>query len=343
MKSSLETKKQNAFLEKNTFNDIITLQSRCTMKKRLSIIVPCWNEEESLPLFYQEIKKVMNKMDLNFELIFINDGSKDNTLKLLREYAKENPVVKYISFSRNFGKEAAILAGLKYSTGDYVTLMDVDLQDPPAKLIEMYDVLVKEQLDIVGLKTNNHKNYGFVRRFLTNCYYKMIKSLSIVPMEPNERDYRLMTRQVVDAVLSLTEYNRYSKGLFNFVGFDTKWLTYDAPERIAGKTTWSLKKLFSYAMDGIVGFSTKPLVLSSIVGILFCFIAFLFILIIILKTIIWGDPVGGWPSLACIIIFVSGVQLFFLGVIGEYISKIYLETKKRPIYIIKETEQEKKK
>lgn len=311
------------------------------MKPKISIIVPCFNEEESLPLFYQEMVRVMQKMDNDFELLFINDGSKDKTLEILRQYAKIDIRVRYLSFSRNFGKEAAILAGLQYSKGDYITLMDADLQDPPEKLIEMYDLLQKENLDIVGLKANNHKNYGFVRRFLTKCYYKMIGSLSIIPMEPNERDYRLMTRQVVNAVLSLTEYNRYSKGLFNFVGFDTKWITYDAPDRIAGKTTWNFKKLFAYAIDGIVGFSTKPLVLSSLVGIIFCFIAFLFIIIIITKTILWGDPVGGWPSLACIIIFVSGVQLFFLGIIGEYLSKIYMETKQRPIYIIKETESQK--
>lgn len=311
------------------------------MKPKISIIVPCFNEEESLPLFYQEMVRVMQKMDNDFELLFINDGSIDKTLEILRKYAKIDIRVRYLSFSRNFGKEAAILAGLQYSKGDYITLMDADLQDPPEKLIEMYDLLQKENLDIVGLKANNHKNYGFVRRFLTKCYYKMIGSLSIIPMEPNERDYRLMTRQVVNAVLSLTEYNRYSKGLFNFVGFDTKWITYDAPDRIAGKTTWNFKKLFAYAIDGIVGFSTKPLVLSSLVGIIFCFIAFLFIIIIITKTILWGDPVGGWPSLACIIIFVSGVQLFFLGIIGEYLSKIYMETKQRPIYIIKETESQK--
>ena len=311
------------------------------MKPKISIIFPCFNEEESLPLFYQEMVRVMQKMDNDFELLFINDGSIDKTLEILRKYAKIDIRVRYLSFSRNFGKEAAILAGLQYSKGDYITLMDADLQDPPEKLIEMYDLLQKENLDIVGLKANNHKNYGFVRRFLTKCYYKMIGSLSIIPMEPNERDYRLMTRQVVNAVLSLTEYNRYSKGLFNFVGFDTKWITYDAPDRIAGKTTWNFKKLFAYAIDGIVGFSTKPLVLSSLVGIIFCFIAFLFIIIIITKTILWGDPVGGWPSLACIIIFVSGVQLFFLGIIGEYLSKIYMETKQRPIYIIKETESQK--
>ena len=311
--------------------------------KKIGVIVPCYNEEESLPYFYKEMQKVMEQMDVEFELLFVNDGGKDKTLDILKDFAKKDERVRFLSFSRNFGKEAAIYAGLQHVNGDYVTLMDADLQDPPEKLIVMYQVLIKENLDIVGLKTNDHKNYGFVRKFFTACYYKILGTFTTVPMAPNERDYRLMTRQVVDAILSLEEYNRYSKGLFNFVGFDTKWLTYDAPERVAGKTKWSFWKLFTYGIDGIVGFSTKPLVLSAMIGILFCFIAFLMIFVIVLKTLIWGDPVGGWPSLACIIIFCSGVQLFFLGIIGEYLSKVYLETKKRPVYIIKETEKDMKK
>ena len=311
--------------------------------EKIGVIVPCYNEEESLPYFYKEMQKVMEQMDVEFELLFVNDGSKDKTLDILKDFAKKDERVRFLSFSRNFGKEAAIYAGLQHVNGDYVTLMDADLQDPPEKLIVMYQVLIKENLDIVGLKTNDHKNYGFVRKFFTACYYKILGTFTTVPMAPNERDYRLMTRQVVDAILSLEEYNRYSKGLFNFVGFDTKWLTYDAPERVAGKTKWSFWKLFTYGIDGIVGFSTKPLVLSAMIGILFCFIAFLMIFVIVLKTLIWGDPVGGWPSLACIIIFCSGVQLFFLGIIGEYLSKVYLETKKRPVYIIKETEKDMKK
>lgn len=311
--------------------------------KKIGIIVPCHNEEESLKYFYPTICDVMDKMNNEFELMFINDGSTDHTLDVIKEYVRKDNRVRYISFSRNFGKEAAILAGLQHVHGDYVTMMDADLQDPPEKLIEMYDVLIKENLDIVGLKTNDHKNYGIFRKFFTACYYKILGSFTTVPMAPNERDYRLMTRQVVDAVLSLTEYNRYSKGLFNFVGFDTKWLTYDAPDRVAGKTKWSFWKLFAYGIDGIVGFSTRPLVLSAIIGVLFCFVAFIMILVIVIKTLVWGDPVGGWPSLACIIIFVSGVQLFFLGIIGEYLAKTYLETKKRPVYIIKETEEDLKK
>lgn len=312
--------------------------------EKIGVIIPCYNEEESIPLYYKEMNRIMDQMkELNFELLFVNDGSKDKTLNLLKELAKKDNRVRYISFSRNFGKEAAILAGLEHIDGDYITLMDADLQDPPEKLIEMYHTLKEQNLDIVGMKSNDHKNYGLIRKFLTASYYKIVGLLSSIPMEPNERDYRLMTRQVVDSILLLTEYNRYSKGLFNFVGFDTKWLTYDAPERVAGKTKWNFKKLFAYGIDGIVGFSTKPLLLSSFVGILFCIIAFCAILLIVIKTIVWGDPVEGWPSLACIIIFVSGVQLFFLGVIGEYIAKMYLETKKRPVYIIKETEKKAKK
>ena len=280
------------------------------MKEKIGVIIPCYNEEESLPLFYKEMQKVMTEIQVDFELLFINDGSSDKTLSLIKNLAKKDKRVRYISFSRNFGKEAAILAGLENINGDYVTLMDADLQDPPMKLIEMYDLLKKENLDIVGLKSNNHKNYSLLRKIFTSCFYKLIAMLSSVPMSPNERDYRLMTRQVVESILKLTEYNRYSKGLFNFVGFETKWITYDAPERIAGNTKWNFRKLFAYGIDGIVGFSTRPLVISSLVGILFCLISFLMVIIIILKTLIWGDPVSGWPSLACIIVFVSGVQLF---------------------------------
>lgn len=317
------------------------------MKKEvLSIIVPCYNEEESLPIFYKEIQKEAEKFqkkNILFELFFVDDGSKDRTLELLKEYSQADPCVHYLSFSRNFGKEAAIYAGLEHVRGDYVTLMDADLQDPPSKLLEMYEILQKEDYDVVGLKTNDHKNYGLIRKFFTFCYYKILNVFTTVPMAPNERDYRLMRRKVVDAVLSLSEYNRYSKGLFNFVGFKVKWLTYDAPDRVAGKTTWNFWKLFAYGIDGIVGFSTRPLVLASVVGVLFCFIAFVMVLVIIFKTLLWGDPVSGWPSLACIIIFMSGIQLFFLGIIGEYLAKTYLETKKRPIYIIREQDEKEKK
>ncbi len=306
---------------------------------KISVIVPCYNEEEAIPIFYQEITKVFKTMKTcTLELIFVNDGSKDKSLERMRSLAKEDKKVRYLSFSRNFGKEAALLAGLKYAEGDYVAVMDVDLQDPPEYLPKMYKMLLEEEIDCVGLKTASHKDYSLLRRFFTSCYYKIIAKVSSTEMVAGARDFRLMTKQMKDAVISMQEYNRYSKGLFSFVGFDTKWIAYETPERKVGKSKWSFWKLFRYAIEAIVAFSTTPLVLSSFIGILFCLIAFIMILVIVIKTLVWGDPVGGWPSLACIIIFVSGIQLFFFGVIGEYLSKTYLETKKRPIYIVKETE-----
>ena len=313
------------------------------MKYLLSIIISCYNEEKNIFLIYEEIDKISKKLKdlkIDIEIIFVDDGSIDKSLDLIKKLALEDERVHYISFSRNFGKEATILAGLKYAKGDYVTMMDADLQDPPEMLLKMFDVILNEDYDIVGLQALNHKDYGIIRRFFTFCFYKIIGRLSSVPMTPNERDYRLMKKKVVEALLTLTEYNRYSKGLFNFVGFKTKWLKYELPKRKNGKTKWSIKKLFSYGINAIVGFTTKPLVLASLVGFIFCFIAFLAIIFIIIKTLIWKDPVSGWPSLACIIVFCSGIQLFFLGVIGEYISKIYLETKQRPIYIINETDED---
>ncbi len=305
---------------------------------KISIIVPCYNEEEAIPLFYKEVNKVMRKMkEVKFELLFINDGSIDNTLKEVKELAKSNKEVKYISFSRNFGKEAAIYAGLEHSTGDYVTLLDVDLQDPPEFIEEMYKIIKEEDIDCVGLKTDEHKEYGIFRRFFTSCYYKLVSKLSKTEMVPGARDFRLMTRQMADAVLELKEYNRYSKGIFSFVGFEAKWITYKVPKRVAGSSKWSFFKLFVYAIDAIVGFSTVPLTISIVVGVLFCFISIVAIIIIIIKTLIFGDPVDGWPSLVCIMFFLSGIQLFCTGISGAYLSKTYTEVKKRPIYIIKET------
>ena len=305
---------------------------------KISIIVPCYNEEAAIPLFYREFSKVMNKMkQVKFELLFINDGSIDNTLKEIKKLAKPNKEIKYISFSRNFGKEAAIYAGLEHSTGDYVTLLDVDLQDPPEFIEEMYRIIKEEDIDCVGLKTDEHKEYGIFRRFFTSCYYKLVSKLSKTEMVPGARDFRLMTRQMADAVLELKEYNRYSKGIFSFVGFETKWITYKVPKRVAGSSKWSLFKLFVYAIDAIVGFSTVPLTISTIVGVLFCFISIVAIIIIIIKTLIFGDPVDGWPSLVCIMFFLSGIQLFCTGISGAYLSKTYTEVKRRPIYIVKET------
>lgn len=314
------------------------------MKKKISIIVPCYNEEEALPLFYKEIKKIEEKMEyLNFEYIFVNDGSKDKTLEILRKFSKKDDKARYISFSRNFGKEAAMLAGLEYSSGDYVTIMDADLQDPPHLLIEMYNAIENEGYDCVGTRRVTRKGEPPIRSFFARMFYKIINKMSKTEMVDGARDFRLMTRQMVDSILDLKEYNRYSKGLFSFVGYKTKWLEYENVERVAGTTKWSFWKLLIYAFEGIIAFSTVPLVIAAIIGIMFFIVSFIMIIVIIAKTLMFGDPVGGWPSLVCIIFFVSGVQLFCLGIIGAYLSKTYLETKKRPIYIVKETEKDKKK
>lgn len=311
------------------------------MKKKISVIVSCYNEEESLPLFYEEMRKVMDEMSQNdFELIFVNDGSRDNTLKEIKELRAKDKRVRYISFSRNFGKEAAMKAGLDYSTGDYVTLMDADLQDPPKMLPEMLNILESEHYDCVGTRRVTRKGEPVIRSFFARKFYKIINKMSKVEMVDGARDYRLMTRQMVEAIKSCEEYNRYSKGLWSFVGFKTKWLEFENVQRVAGETKWSFWKLFKYAVEGIVAFTTAPLTMAAFLGILFCFIAFIMIIVIIFKTLVWGDPVSGWPSLACIIIFVSGIQLFFMGIFGEYLAKTYLETKKRPIYIVKETEKD---
>jgi len=308
-------------------------------KDKISIIVPCYNEEQALPYFYNEVIKLQKEMkNVNFEYLFINDGSKDNTLNVLRELSKKDKKVRYISFSRNFGKEAAIYAGLENSTGDYVAVMDADLQDPPSLLPQMYDSIKNEGYDSVGTRRVTRKGEPPIRSFFARMFYKIINKLSKVEMVDGARDYRLMSRQVVDSIISLKEYNRYSKGLFSFVGFNTKWIEFENVERVAGETKWSFWKLFLYAIEGIIAFSTAPLAIASIIGIIFCIVSMLMILIIIVKTLVFGDPVSGWPSMMCVIFLVGGIQLFCMGIIGQYLSKTYLETKKRPIYIIKETE-----
>ena len=307
------------------------------MKKKIDLIVPCFNEEESIPLFYEEIKKVRNELKERIEIIFVNDGSTDNTLSIIKKLANGDKLVKYISFSRNFGKEPAMLAGLEASTGDFVTIMDADLQHPPKLLKDMVKYIEEEEYDIVGTRRKSRKGEPKLRTFFTKRFYKLMNKLSKVEMVDDVGDYRLMTRQVVDNILQLKEYNRYSKGLFSYVGFKTKVIEYDNVERVAGKTKWSFWKLFSYAIEGIVAFSTAPLTIAATIGILFCLIAFIMIIFIIVKTLIYGDPTAGWPSLACIVFLVSGVQLLCIGVIGEYLSKMYLEVKNRPIYIVKET------
>ena len=306
-------------------------------KELISIIVPCYNEEESLPIFYKEINKLSKEMNqVDFEFIFVNDGSKDKTIDILRDYSKKDKRVRYISFSRNFGKEAGMYAGLTNAQGDYVAIMDADMQDPPEMLKEMYNTVTKENYDCAALYTKSHKGYNFIRKGLTNIWYKLIDKISDSKQVPGARDFRLMTRQMVDAIISMKEYNRYTKVMFGFVGFETKWIEYEAPDRAAGTSKFSLFKLIKYAFEGIVAFSTSPLIISAYIGLLFCFIAFLAIIVIIVKTLVWGDPVGGWPSLSCLIVFIGGIQLFFFGIMGVYLSKIYLEVKNRPIFITKE-------
>jgi len=309
--------------------------------KKLSIIVPCFNEEESIPYFYDEVKKVTKNMDIKLELIFVDDGSRDKTLEVIKSKTDDKEV-KYISFSRNFGKEAAMYAGLSMASGDYVTIMDVDLQDPPSLLPEMVRLIEEEGYDCVATKSTSRNGYSFLRKTFTKWFYDIIGKMSKTEMVPGARDYRLMTRQMVEAGFSMKEYNRYSKGLFSFVGFKTKWIEFENKERVAGTTKWNFWKLFSYALDGIVGFSTAPLTIAAFIGVLFCLIAFIMIIVIIVKTLAFGDPTSGWPSLACIIFMVSGIQLLCLGVIGEYLAKMYLEVKQRPIYIIKESNVDKK-
>ena len=311
--------------------------------EKISVVVSCYNEEKALPLFYEEMERV-RKQDFEniaeFEYIFINDGSKDKTLEIIKGLREKDSKVRYVSFSRNFGKEAAMLAGLDASVGDYVAVMDADLQDPPALLRQMYDAIKNENYDAVGTRRVTRKGEPPIRSFFARIFYKIINKMSDIEMVDGARDYRLMKRQVVDSIISLREYNRYSKGLFSFVGYNTKWIEYENIERVAGETKWSFWKLFKYAIEGITAFSTTPLIISSVIGIVFCIVAFLAIILIIIKTLVFGDPTSGWPSLACIIVFVSGVQLFSIGIIGQYLSKTYLEVKKRPIYIIKETEKE---
>ena len=310
--------------------------------EKISVIVSCYNEEEALPLFYEEMERVRKQdfEDMDFEYIFVDDGSKDKTLEEMKELRKKDSKVRYISFSRNFGKEAAMYAGLEASTGDYVTLMDADLQDPPALLRQMYDTIKNEGYDCVGTRRVTRKGEPPIRSFFARMFYKIINKMSDIEMVDGARDYRLMTRQMVNAIINMKEYNRYSKGLFSFVGFKTKWIEYENVERVAGETKWSFWKLLRYAIEGITAFSTTPLIISSVVGLVFCLIAFLMIILIIVRTMIFGDPTSGWPSLVCIIFFVSGIQLFSLGIIGQYLSKTYLEVKNRPIYIIRETEKE---
>lgn len=305
--------------------------------KLLSFVVPCYNEQEAIPIYYEEVNKyIKNLRDLEFEFIFVDDGSKDSTLEVIKELRKQDGRVHYISFSRNFGKEAGLYAGLEKAKGDYIVTMDVDLQDPPYLLEEMYTYIQAGEYDCVATRRVTRKGEPPIRSFFARQFYKLINKMSEADIVDGARDYRFMKRKMVDAILSMKEYNRFSKGIFGWVGFKTKWLEFENVERVAGETKWSFWKLFVYAIDGIVAFSTAPLMAASILGLLFCFIAFFMVVVIVVRALILGDPVSGWPSLASIIVFIGGLQLMGLGIIGMYLSKTYIETKKRPIYITRE-------
>ena len=304
----------------------------------LSVIVPCYNEEESVALFYRELTKndpFFKEKEIELELLYIDDGSKDGTVREVKKLIEQDPRVHIISFSRNFGKEAAMFAGLEKSRGDYVVMMDVDLQDPPSLLPEMFEY-IWQGYDSVATRRVTRKGEPPIRSFFARRFYHLMKKISQTEMMDGARDYRLMTRQMVDAILSMREYNRFTKGIFGWVGFRTKWLEYENVERAKGETKWNFWKLLMYSFEGITAFSTAPLAFASIMGVVFCILAFVLIIVIIVRTSVFGDPTSGWPSLVCIISLVSGVQLLCLGVIGQYLSKTYMEVKKRPIYIAKE-------
>ena len=309
----------------------------------ISIIVPCYNEAQALPFFYSEINTIADSMTLSygvdFELIFIDDGSKDQTLEYIKSISINDPRIRYISFSRNFGKEAAVFAGLEASSGDYVALMDADLQDPPSLLPEMYETINDENngFDCVATRRVTRKGEPVLRSFFARLFYRIINKISKTEIVDGARDFRMMSRIMVNAVLSMSEYNRFSKGIFSWIGFDTRWIEYENIERVAGKTKWSFWKLFVYSLDGIIAFSTAPLAIASFSGFIFCFAAFVSLIFVIIRALVWGDPVAGWPSTVCIILFIGGIQLFSIGILGQYLSKAYLETKKRPIYIVRES------
>ncbi|MEG1678270.1 MAG: glycosyltransferase family 2 protein [Clostridia bacterium] len=304
--------------------------------KTLSVIVPCYNEQEALPLFYEAFMKETAQMEVALELVFVDDGCKDQTLKTLKALRQQDERVHYISFSRNFGKESAMYAGLEAATGDYIAIMDADLQDPPALLPQMLQSLEEEGVDCVATRRVTRKGEPKIRSFFARAFYRLINRISKTEIVDGARDFRLMTRQMVDSILSLHEVSRFSKGIFSWVGYQTKWLEYENVERVAGETKWSFWKLLVYSLDGIIAFSTAPLAIASVMGVLFCVVAFLLILYFFIKTLVWGDPVAGFPAMICIILFLGGIQLFCIGILGQYLSKTYLEAKRRPIYLAKE-------
>lgn len=311
--------------------------------ERISVVVPCYNEQESLPLFYQEMTRVASEMaqkhPLEFEFLFIDDGSKDRTLQVLRELAQKDERVRYVSFSRNFGKEAGMFAGLENAKGDYVVILDADLQHPPAFIPQMYEYVSSGEYDCASTRRITRKGEPKLLSFFARKFYKVINRISQTEIVDGAQDFRFMTRQMVDAILAMPEYNRFSKGIFSWVGFRTRYIEYENVERVAGTTKWSFWKLFKYSLEGIFAFSTAPLAIASFLGVLFCAVAFIIILVIVIKTLIWGDPVAGFPTLICVIFFLGGLQLFCIGILGQYLSKTYLESKRRPIYLVRETEQ----
>jgi len=306
------------------------------LDKIFSIVVPCFNEASVLQQFYSEVNSITNKIALKTEFVFVDDGSSDKTMEIIKILAENDDRIHYVSFSRNFGKEAALLAGLEHSTGDYVVVMDADLQDPPSMLIEMLNAVLNEDYDCAATRRVTREGEPAIRSFLARMFYKLINKISDTEVVDGVRDFRVMSRRMVDAILSLKEKNRFSKGIFSWVGFRTKWFEYKNIERVAGETKWSFRKLLLYSIDGIIAFSSVPLSIASFVGFLLFVISVVLIFYIIFRTIVWGDPVAGWPSTVCIILFIGGIQLFAIGILGQYISKIYIEIKNRPLYIIKE-------
>ncbi|MBQ7359847.1 MAG: glycosyltransferase family 2 protein [Lachnospiraceae bacterium] len=304
----------------------------------LSVIIPCYNEQENVPFFYEEFLKneaFFRERGMDFELIYVNDGSRDATVAEIKKLHEKDSRVRLISFSRNFGKEAAMYAGLEKSKGDYVVIMDVDLQDPPSLLPEMF-AGIDEGYDCVATRRVSRKGEPPIRSFFARRFYRLMKHISKTEIMDGARDYRLMTRQVVDAIVSMREYNRFTKGIFGWVGFETKWIEYENIERAKGETKWNFWKLLIYSIDGITAFSTMPLSVAAFMGVFFCLVALLLIVFIVVRTLIFGDPVSGWPSLVCIISMISGVQLFCIGIVGQYLAKTYMEVKNRPIYLVKE-------
>ncbi len=303
----------------------------------LSVIIPCYNEQEVLPVFYQEFKKVMQDMPAEYELLFIDDGSKDGTLEILRSLSRKDSHVSYLSFSRNFGKEAAMYAGFCNVHGDYAAVMDADLQDPPSMLPQMLAILASGEFDSVAARRVSREGEPPVRSWFARRFYRLINRISDAEIVDGVRDFRLMKRDMVDTIVRMGEYNRFSKGIFGWIGFRTYWMPYENVNRAAGTTKWSFWKLFCYAVDGVVNFSQVPLSLASWFGLFMTVVSFLAVAVVAVRRLVWGDPVAGWASTVCVITLIGGIQLFCMGIIGQYISKIYLEVKKRPHYIVAES------